>query len=223
MFDAVFFDLDGTLVDTAADFARAINGLLANEGRPDLPLAAIRAQVSNGARALTTLAFGVIPEDADFEARLAQLLDAYAVAISEQSKLFTGMDKVLALLEQQQQPWGVVTNKPMRFTLPLMTALGLDQKACAIVCPDHVAQRKPNPEGLLIAARNAGASPANCLYVGDHLRDIEAGRNAGMATACALYGYLGKTDQPETWQADYLLHTPTDLLPLLKTPSRNLS
>lgn len=218
MFEAVFFDLDGTLVDTAQDFERAINGLLRAEKLPTVAYERIRNQVSNGARALTALAFGLTPDDAGFDARLAQLLDAYENAISAQSQLFEGMDQVLASLRQQGIPWGVVTNKPERFTTPIMAALGLDD-ACAIICPDHVKARKPDPEGLLLAAAKAGAKPARCLYVGDHERDIAAGRNAGMATAAACYGYIEAGDDPANWQADFSLDSALDLLPLIQPPS----
>lgn len=214
MFQAVFFDLDGTLVDTAHDFERAINGLLRTEGKPALPYAAIRNQVSNGGRALTTLAFGLTEQEPDFDARLAQLLDAYEAAISDQSQLFDGMDKVLDELRRQQIPWGVVTNKPARFTTPLMNTLRLDD-ACAIICPDHVKQRKPDPEGLKLAASLARVQTSHCLYVGDHRRDIEAGKNARMHTAAALYGYIAPDDNPAGWQADFNLDTPLALLPLL--------
>lgn len=215
MFQAVFFDLDGTLVDTAHDFARAINGLLQREGCAPLPFAAIREQVSNGGRALTTLTFGLHEQDAGFDQRLTQLLDAYADAISVQSQLFDGMGAVLEQLRQHGTPWGVVTNKPARFTLPLMQALALDD-ACAVICPDHVKQRKPDPEGLLIAAAKARVLPARCLYVGDHVRDVEAGRNAGMQTAAATYGYLAPDDDVTRWQADFLIDSPGALLALLQ-------
>lgn len=220
MFDAVFFDLDGTLVDTARDFERAINGLLRADGLPTLGYDAIRTQVSNGARALTRLAFGLDAGDSGFDARLSDLLDAYEASISADSCLFPGTDTVLERLEANAIPWGVVTNKPQRFTRPVLAALRLDQRSVATICPDDVSERKPNPEGLLLAARLAGVDAKRCLYVGDHERDIAAGRNAGMTTACALYGYIGADESPEDWQADYLLQQPKDLLPLI-TPANN--
>lgn len=220
MFDAVFFDLDGTLVDTAHDFERAINGLLRAEQLPTVSYERIRQQVSNGARALTSLAFNLTPEDAAFETRLAQLLDAYEAAISAQSQLFAGMDQVLALLRAKSIPWGVVTNKPARFTAPIMAALSLDD-ACAIICPDHVKARKPDPEGLLLAAGLARVLPSRCLYVGDHERDIAAGQNAHMATAACRFGYIEPGDDITNWQADFMLDSPLDLLPLLQPDSRS--
>ncbi len=219
MFKAVFFDLDGTLVDTARDFERTINGLLRADGRPPLPFAAVRAEVSNGARAMTKLAFGLQEGDAGFDERLAQLLDAYADEISDCSTLFDGMADVLDLLDEQDIPWGVVTNKPLRFSAPLMQALALDTRISTLICPDHVKQRKPDPESLFLAADETGVDAKSCLYVGDHQRDIEAGRNAGMTTAAALYGYIGSDDSPRDWQADYYLDSPQDLLNLLTSHS----
>lgn len=219
MFDAVFFDMDGTLIDTARDFERAVNGLLAAEQLPLVSLDAIRSRVSHGARALVQLAYGLQEGDNHFAQRLEQLLSAYEQAISADSRLFDGMDQVLDLLDRQHQPWGVVTNKPARFADPIMTALQLDQRAVATICPDHVTLRKPDPEGLLMVAQMAKVDPRRCLYVGDHERDIAAGRNAGMQTACALFGYIDSHDQPDTWQADHLLHTALDLLPLIRKPS----
>lgn len=215
MLKAVFFDLDGTLIDTARDFERAINGLLKNSGRPMLPFASIRAEVSNGARALTRLAFGLGEQDAGFEAHLNALLDAYEHEVNQSSQLFTGMDQVLAALEKNAIAWGIVTNKPERFTTPLLATLGLADTACAVICPDHVQQRKPDPSGLLMAASMAGVAAHHCLYVGDHERDIAAGRNASMATAAARYGYIMAGDNPDNWRADYQLDRPLDLLPII--------
>lgn len=131
--------------------------------------------------------------------------------------LFLGMAETLDWLEANGLPWGIVTNKPSRFTGPVLAGLGLAQRVGAVICPDHVKQRKPDPEGLLMAARRDGVNPANCLYVGDHLRDIQAGQNAGMATAVAAFGYIDADDDPHGWQADYYLEQGSDLLPLLQT------
>lgn len=220
MFKAVFFDLDGTLIDTACDFERAINSLLKDHGRPALAFARIRAEVSNGARALTRLAFGIAEQDAGFDTHLNALLDAYEHQVNQRSQLFAGMDQVLTSLEQNAIAWGIVTNKPERFTTPLLVTLGLTDRACSVICPDHVQQRKPHPEGLLIAASQAGVDARDCLYVGDHERDIAAGRNASMATAAARYGYITAGDNPDNWQADYQLDQPLDLLPLINRSQR---
>lgn len=215
MFDAVFFDLDGTLVDTARDFERTISFLLAEDGKPPLPFSTIRHYVSAGARAMTQLTYGISPESAGFDAKCQHFLDVYAQTISNASQLFDGMEEVLHRLRQNGTPWGVVTNKPVRFTTPIMQALQLADEACAIICPDHVTRRKPDPEGLFIAAKLANVDPTRCLYIGDHLRDIDAGKNAGMLTAAAAYGYIAEDDNAASWQADYTLATPQDLLPIL--------
>lgn len=212
---AVFFDLDGTLVDTAPDFVTVLNGLLAEAGRPALSDAAIRSQVSNGARALITLGFGLTPEDTDFSAHLERLLSRYETHLAVDSALFPGMENVLAALEAEQIPWGVVTNKPARFTTPLLAQLGLAERCGPVICPDHVTLKKPDPEGLLIAAHQAGVLPTRCLYVGDHLRDIEAGRAAGMRTVAALFGYLDPNEDPRAWHADVYIETAEQLLPLI--------
>jgi HAD superfamily hydrolase (TIGR01549 family) len=173
--------------------------------------------VSNGARALTELGFGVGPEDAEFPPLLDELLNAYEQHLAVDTCLFPGMAETLDWLDANGLPWGIVTNKPSRFTGPVLAGLNLDQRVSAVICPDHVKQRKPDPEGLLMAARQDGVNPAHCLYVGDHLRDIQAGQNAGMATAVAAFGYIDADDDPHGWQADYYLENGTDLLPLLQT------
>lgn len=215
MAQAVFFDLDGTLIDTAPDFHVVLNQVLADAGRPAQSMAAVRSQVSNGARALVTLGFGLAPEDAGFAEALETLLDAYAARLAVDTCLFPGMEAVLARLEADGTPWGVVTNKPARFTGPVLQGLGLSERVGPVICPDHVALRKPDPEGLLKAAAAVGAAPERCLYVGDHLRDIEAGRNAGMVTVAALFGYLDPNEDPRAWHADYYINAADELLPLL--------
>ncbi|MBZ2188168.1 HAD-IA family hydrolase [Alcanivorax sp. JB21] len=215
MAQAVFFDLDGTLVDTAPDFHVVLNQVLAEAGRPAQSLAAVRTQVSNGARALVTLGFGLVPEDAAFPDTLDTLLNAYAARLDVDTCLFPGMAEVLARLDADGTPWGVVTNKPARFTAPVLRGLGLSERVGPVICPDDVVLRKPDPEGLLKAAAMVGVDPARCLYVGDHLRDIEAGRNAGMTTVAALFGYLDPNEDPRAWHADYYIDAADALLPLL--------
>lgn len=212
---AVFFDLDGTLVDTAPDFHTVLNAMLAEAGRAPLPYAAVRAQVSNGARAVVRTGFGGEPGEADFDARLEQFLDRYVQHLTVGSTLFDGMEAVLAALEARSVPWGIVTNKPARFTEPLLAGLGLSQRVGPVICPDHVRERKPHPEGLLKAADMLGVAPAACIYVGDHDRDIAAGRRAGMRTIGVLFGYIEEGDDPQRWGADHYVETPAALLPLL--------
>ncbi len=220
---AVLFDLDGTLLDTAPDFIRCLNRLREELELEPLPDAVLRRSVSNGARAMIEVGFGLTPEDADYEARHSAFLDLYQAGIAEQTRLFPGMEEVLAWLEDRRIPWGVVTNKPARFTLPLMAALALDQRCGAIICPDHVARRKPDPESLLLACEQIGAEAGRSLYVGDHLRDIEAGRNAGMTTIAARYGYIEDPAEIPAWRADHVVDSATELALLLKSllPVRN--
>lgn len=211
----VMFDLDGTLVDTAPDFHVVLNNVLADAGRKAVSYDAVRAQVSNGARALVRLGFGLDVGDNDFDRWLNVLLDAYAQRLDVDTCLFPGMDAVLDRLDANGIPWGVVTNKPERFTVPVMEGLGLRQRASAIICPDHVRERKPDPEGLLMACRQSEADPSTSIYVGDHLRDIEAGRNAGMTTVAALFGYIDADEDPRDWRADHYIAHASELLPLL--------
>ena len=211
----VLFDLDGTLVDTAPDFHVVLNRILADAARPPVTYEQVRSQVSNGARALVTLGFGVTPEDSGFDEWLTVLLDSYEQRLAVDTCLFPGMAQVLEWLEQQALPWGVVTNKPERFTLPVLEGLGLLDRVGPVICPDHVQQRKPDPEGLLLACRQAGAPAEGSVYVGDHARDIEAGRRAGMLTVGALFGYLDEGEDPRAWQAQHYISRAEELLPLL--------
>ncbi len=208
---AVFFDLDGTLVDTAPDFHAGVNRLRERQGLPALPYDTIRAVVSEGARAVIATGFPQLPADApELETLRQTFLSEYAEHLADHSRLFPGLDTVLADMESRQLAWGVVTNKPSRFTNPLMAALGLDSRSVATVCPDHVSQTKPHPEPLYKAAELAGVNPAQCIYVGDHVRDIEAGRSAGMITVAVGWGYVQAGDSPASWGADVLCETVTD-------------
>jgi len=217
MLEAVFFDLDGTLVDTAPDFYVVLNQLLRDHGRPEVSYQAVRATVSNGGRALTELGFGLAPGDAGFDDRLNELLDAYGGRLAVDTCLFDGMAETLSWLEDQGLPWGVITNKPERFTRPVLAGLGLLDRCASVICPDQVRERKPDPEGLLMAAGAVGANPTHCVYVGDHLRDIQAGLNAKMITVTAGFGYIDADDNPRAWPADYFVERGEQLLPLLKT------
>lgn len=217
MLEAVFFDLDGTLVDTAPDFHVVLNRVLEAHGRPSVSYQAVRATVSNGARALTELGFGLASADPGFDQRLDEVLAAYAGHLAVDTRLFEGMAECLEWLEHEGLPWGVITNKPDRFTRPVLAGLGLLERAGAVICPDHVRERKPDPEGLLMAAQQVGANPTHCLYVGDHLRDIQAGLNASMITATAGFGYIDAADNPRAWPADYFLERGEQLLPLIRT------
>lgn len=206
---AVLFDLDGTLVDTAPDLALALNRLRQEKGLADLPYELIRDQVSNGGNALVELGFGVKVGDPG-QAQLRQsLLDFYQDKVAEHSQVFSGLELLLERLEKQPLPWGIVTNKPRLYTDLLIKALKLHPQV--LVCPEDLGVSKPDPAPLLFAARQLAIPPENCLYVGDHARDIEAGINAGMQTLVAGFGYIGIDDNPLHWGADFIATSVTEL------------
>lgn len=208
----LLFDLDGTLLDTAPDLAAALNATLAANGRAVMPFADIRPVVSHGARALIELGFGWNPDHPDFERVRQQLLDYYRQHLCEHTRLFPGMDALLGELERRGVPWGVVTNKPAWLTDPLLDGLGLLGRAASVVSGDTLSRRKPDPAPLLHACDAIGIEPQGCLYLGDAQRDIEAGRNAGMQTLVALFGYVSDDDRPATWRADGMISHPLEAL-----------
>ncbi len=199
---AVLFDLDGTLLDTAPDFAAVLNSMLQRHGRDTLPFAAIRQTVSNGARALVKLGFDLDDGDPEFATLLQELLEQYQQHLSEDTRLFDGMPQLLSLLEARKLAWGIVTNKPALYTDAILRDLQLAQRCATAICPDHVARRKPHAEPIHAACAAIGCDPADAIYIGDHRRDIEAGINAGMPTIAAGYGYVSADDPPESWGAD---------------------
>jgi phosphoglycolate phosphatase len=213
--EAVLFDLDGTLLDTAPDFVTTMQLLLARHGKPALDENSIRQTVSHGARALVNLGFSINEGDAEFEHLRQELLAIYLTKLSEKTALFSGMDTVLAHLEQQQIPWGIVTNKPSLYADKILADLKLDSRSSATICPDHVSKTKPNPEPMLLACKQIKCAPENVIYVGDHRRDIEAGRNANMKTVAANYGYIDPNDSAQTWNADYTIGQPVELLAII--------
>lgn len=208
----ILFDLDGTLVDTAPDLALALNMQRERHGLPILPQDTIRPYASHGTRGLLGIGFGLVPEDAEFVAMRDEYLDLYDQVFTRAPSLFEGFSEVLEVLESAGLQWGVVTNKPRRFTGRLMQALALDGRAACVVSGDDAPRPKPYPDTLLLACELALSAPAACLYVGDAERDIVAGHAAGMRTVIARYGYLDAHDQPETWGAELMIDTPLDLL-----------
>ncbi len=208
MIQGVFFDLDGTLADTAPDLAAALNATLAHFGRPALAFETIRPVVSHGARAMLELAFGLRPGQAGYDAARQYFLAHYRRHIAHQTRLFEGMPELLQRLEEHGLKWGVVTNKPAWLTEPLLAELGLDQRAASIVSGDTTARSKPHPQPLQHACEEAGVTARHCVYVGDAQRDIEAGRAAGMKTLAAAFGYLLPGEDPQQWQADALIDHP---------------
>ena len=210
MIRAVLFDLDGTLADTAADLARALNAIRAKYARPALPLARIRPLVSLGAAAMLKLAFDVEPGDARFASLRGEFLNCYAASIARETRLFEGMESVLNDIEAEAK-WGVVTNKPAWLTDPLLRELRLDRRAACVVSGDTLAERKPHPAPVLHACRLIGVTPAETVFIGDAERDIQAGRGAGARTLVAAYGYLADGAAPEDWRADGIVESPLEI------------
>ncbi len=211
----VLFDLDGTLADTAPDLGGALNSLRAECGLTPLPAEVLRPHTSAGARGLIGAGFGITPEDGRYTALAARFLELYEAALCVRTRLFDGMNELLVRLEQANLPWGVVTNKASRFTLPLMRELGLHERAASIVSGDSVPIPKPDPAGLRLAASEMKVDPLRCIYIGDDERDIQAARAAGMRSVTAAFGYLGGDRHFLEWGADHVIHHPTELLTLL--------
>jgi 2-phosphoglycolate phosphatase len=208
---AVLFDLDGTLLDTARDMMEALNRLRAEESREPLSYETVRCQVSHGGHALVRLGFGVLPPD-EHEAMRMRLLNLYRKQLARHTSLFEGGVEMLAELERRGLHWGVVTNKPGWLTDPLMVEVNLHKRAKAVVSGDTLPERKPHPLPLLHAAKLLGVEPRNCVYVGDAERDMQAAQAAGMYALVAGFGYLGDDDRADTWFSHGWLHTPLDLI-----------
>lgn len=213
---AVLFDLDGTLIDTAPDFIRCLNQLRRSYELEALPSAFIRQWVSDGARAMVRIGFGVEQDQPGYTELRTEFLDLYEIGVAVETELFKGMDNLLRSLESRRIPWGIVTNKPVRFAAPLIRALGLEKRCSTLICPDHVTKSKPDPEALFLACHEADAAPEQAIYVGDHERDIQAGQNAGMKTIAVRYGYIEQPETVELWQADLIADTVDDLTKLLQ-------
>lgn len=209
--DTVLFDLDGTLLDTAPTFVHALNALRADRGEAPLFLATIRPVVSRGAKAMIAAAFPD-SDDVERESLRSRFLDLYLADLLRDTTPFPGMDEVLDTLDRDGLRWGVVTNKPAWLTGPLLDHLGIAARAACVVSGDTLPVRKPDPRPLLHACESIGATPAATVYVGDAENDIRAGRAGGLATALALFGYLGPDDAIDTWAADVHLERPPSLL-----------
>lgn len=205
--EAVLFDLDGTLLDTAPDFHWVINQLLAEHSLPAQPYSELRKHVSNGANAMLKAAFKLNDDDCKLPSLNQQMLNLYDQHLAIDSQFFPGIESLLKTLENEHIPWGVVTNKPERFTAPILSALQLNIRSASTICPDHVNKTKPDPEALLLACRQIQVTPQNCIYIGDHIRDIDAGNRADMFTIGALYGYINESENSESWHANaYVEH-----------------
>ena len=211
----VLFDLDGTLVDTAEDLAMAVNRCRTRRGLQPTPPPELRPWTSHGARGLIQRAFGLEPDDAGYDELRAELLDNYSQALCVHSHLYEGIEQALAAIEASDRIWGVVTNKPARFTHPLLRALGLEQRASCVVSGDTVARPKPDPAPIRHALDTCAVPAPDCVYIGDDVRDVQAGRAAGVRTIAAAYGYLGGAGDVASWGADFVIHQPLELLDCL--------
>ncbi len=209
----VLFDLDGTFADTAPDLAHALNQTLELHGRPAMSLEQIRPAVSHGSSALIKLGFGIEPDDSRFETLRQELLRFYTEDICLHTNLFPGMEDLITNLDENGIPWGIVTNKPEWLTNPLMEQLNMTKRAICIVSGDTTPNSKPHPEPILHACRLAGGhDPADCIFVGDAKKDIEAGNSAGTTTLVAMFGYLDPDDRPDEWEADGYIEHPSQIL-----------
>lgn len=212
MSKAVLFDFDGTIADTAPDLGRALNRQRAARNQSPLPIELIRTEASAGARGLLNLGFNLKPGDLEYQAMREEFLSFYTEQLCQDTCLFPGIAELLEQLDNQAIPWGIVTNKPARFTQPLMHLLDLYHRAACIISGDDTPYSKPHPEPLLTACRLINIPPDCCIYLGDDIRDVQASLAAGVKPVVALYGYLGNCASPETWGAAELINHPADLL-----------
>jgi phosphoglycolate phosphatase len=215
---SVLFDLDGTLADTAADLGHALNLQLQARGFAALPVDRVRPHASSGARGLLKLGFGLDPDAPEFQAMRNEFLELYERHLHRATTLFPGVEETLREIEARGIRWGIVTNKPERFTLPLIDALGLRRRAACVVSGDTAARPKPDPAPLVFACSTLGLSPRECIYVGDDERDVIAATAAGMDSMVALYGYLGENSDPRSWGASACIENPSELLGSLDGP-----
>lgn len=210
--EALLFDLDGTLADTAPDLGGALNSLLRERGLAALPLATLRPHVSSGARGMIGAALGITPADAAYPELQQRFLAIYQDALCVGTRLFEGIDTHLDFLDSRDIPWGVVTNKSQRFALPLLEQLGLRGRCACVVCGDSAGRAKPHPDPLRLASAVIGVDASACAYVGDDERDVASGRAAGMRTVVAAWGYLGSSTPPSDWGADGIAQAPHEIL-----------
>lgn len=211
MIKAVLFDLDGTFADTAPDLSYALNVMRRARNLPPVPLDSTRPVTSHGARGLLGVGFDLAPDHADYAAMRTEFLDIYEQNLCRETTLFAGMSDLLEQLEVRECKWGIVTNKAERFAVPLMKLLELGSRCACVIGGDTTGRMKPHPDPLFAACRAIDVPPADCIYVGDDRRDIEAGRAAGMRTVAVRYGYSNGSE-PDTWGADAIVDSPQDVL-----------
>jgi phosphoglycolate phosphatase len=210
--EAVLFDLDGTLADTAPDLGGALNQLLLEHGYSKLPMEKLRPHVSSGARGMIGAGLGITPTDPAYPGLQQRFLAIYQDSLCVGTRLFPGMDEHLEDLDARGIPWGIVTNKSQRFAIPLMEGLGLRQRSVCIVCGDSAQRAKPHGHPMHLASALLGITSSACIYVGDDERDVISGRAAGMTTIIAGWGYLGDGKPPASWGADAIAASPQDIL-----------
>lgn len=214
---AVLFDLDGTLIDSAPDLAAAVDKMRLTRGMHSLPLAHYRRMAGAGARGMLGVAFGITPEHPDFNTLREEFFCNYEQCLTQRTQVFKGVPELLAALDRSKLPWGVVTNKSARFTMPLTTAMPLFATARTIISGDTTPHAKPDPQPLLEAAQRMNIPPERCIYVGDDERDIVAGLAAGMGTVAVTYGYLGQKADTSQWGAHATINCAEGLLQLIAT------
>lgn len=212
---AVLFDLDGTLLDTAPDFLTCTNRLLASKGMPLLEEHDMRRLVTHGSAGIVRGVFALQQDHPDFEPIRQELLALYFENLADRTRPFPGISELLSQLQERQIPWGIVTNKPERYTLAILEQLPLGAVPATVVCPDHVRRTKPDPESVLLACSLLAVAPEQTVFIGDHLRDIEAGLRAGTTTIAAGYGYLDENEDPTSWGADHTVTCATQLATLI--------
>lgn len=215
---AVLFDLDGTLIDSAPDLGAAADAMRTTRGLPSLPIEQYRPMAGAGARGMLGIAFGIDPEHQDFNTLREEFFSNYEQCLTQRTRFFPGVPELIEALAQRALPWGVVTNKSSRFTLPLTSAMPLFASAGTIISGDTTPHAKPHPLPLLEAAKRLGIPPANCIYVGDDERDIVAGLAAGMSTVAVTYGYLGQKADTSQWGAHVTINSVGELLQLITKP-----
>ena len=212
MYQAVLFDLDGTLLDTEPDFTQLLNRMLEEHGLGTVTPAMVRRVVSSGARAMVMTGFGLKDDDPQLDTLLSEFLERYLAMIPETAaSLFDDLDLVIASLNDAGLPWGIMTNKARRFTVPLLTGFETFATCATLVCRDDVPAGKPDPAGILRACDELGIAPALCAYVGDHPRDVEAARKAGTPAVAVRWGYLPEAGGIEHWGADFIADSPAAL------------
>jgi N-acetyl-D-muramate 6-phosphate phosphatase len=210
---AVIFDLDGTLLDTESDFTHVLNQQLRDHGKPATTSAQVRNFVSAGASSIVRQGFDLADNDPALPALLEDFLNRYSAQIQQTTAaLFDDIDLLIASLVEQGISWGIMTNKHRRFSEPLLSKFENFATSGALVCPDDVGAGKPDPKGILHACQLLGAQPQHAIYVGDHPRDIDAARNAGMASVAVAWGYLPTEPALSAWGADFIANTPKELL-----------